>query len=635
MDVIKKINKAKVIWQILPELSADDIERAIVISAENYYNTGVSLISDQNYDILIERLKKLKPDSKVLLKIGAPIRGKKVKLPYWMGSMDKIKADNNLILKWTQKYTGPYIISDKLDGVSCLLTKFDQKISLYTRGDGTYGQNITHLLGIINMSIDTLLKQKEPKHIAIRGELIMKKDNFSKYSHIMANARNMVSGIVNSKIGSINKKHARDIDFVAYEVIDPWDKSSNQMKMLEKWELSVVYYDRYEYISLDILDNILKKRRKKSVYDIDGIIVTDNKKHPRNTSGNPPYSFAYKGLTPTADVRVIEVIWKPSKDGVLVPRIHFEKVRLSQVDLEYTTGFHAKYIVDNGIGPGAIIRVIRSGDVIPYITDIIKPAKKPSLPEDMEYKWSGVNIILKNAEEDKTVIIQRITKFMKNIGVENISEGIVRKMVDAGYDSIPKIMRMTKDDFLLLEGFKETLANKLYQNLQKSLNDLDMLTLMVASNIFGRGFGKKKIQKILNIYPDIVEKYSHKTYHLWRERILGIPGFDSTTDFFLDKMPDFQKFYRKISKIISVKKYIEKKGLFNNQIIVFTGFRNNKWEKFIENEGGMISNSVSKNTTLLIYNDGEESSAKYLKAKKLGVKMVSKSEFAKKYNLSI
>ena len=68
-------------------------------------------------------------------------------------------------------------------------------------------------------------------------------------------------------------------------------------------------------------------------------------------------------------------------------KVHFEKVRLSQADLEYTNGFNAKYIVNNKLGPGAVITVIRSGDVIPHILDVIKPAKKPSLPKNYQYEW--------------------------------------------------------------------------------------------------------------------------------------------------------------------------------------------------------------------------------------------------------
>jgi len=638
MDIIKKINKAKTIWQILPELNADDIERAIIIAAESYYNSDVSFISDEIFDILVDKLKEIKPQSKVLQKTGAPVKGKKIELPYWMGSMDKIKADNNLVTNWTKKYKGPYIVSDKLDGISCLLTMVNGKITLYTRGTGQFGQNITHLANHVNMSIDKLLELKKNK-IAIRGELIMSIEKFEQYADIMSNARNMVAGIVNSKKESFNKDYASDVDFLAYEVIEPLVKPLDQLKLLKKWGLNVVYYDVYNDIDTNILSNILQKRKKKSIYEIDGIIVTDDHLHSRNIAGNPSYSFAFKGMTPTGDVKVIEVLWKPSKDGFLVPRIHFEKIRLSQADLEYTTGFNAKFIVDNKIGPGAIIRVVRSGDVIPYITSVIKPAKKPSLPDDVDYKWdkSGVNIIIKNADSNNIVIIQRLTKFMRYIGVDNLSEGIVTRLVNAGYDNIPEIMSITVDDFLSIDGFQETLANKLYNNLQNALENLNILTLMAASNVFGRGFGERKIKKILDTYPDIVDQYSEKTHEKWEKRLLDLEGFDTiTVDKFLEALPDFQKFYKNIKKITNVKPYVnkaKKSGLFKDQTIVFTGFRDKSWQKFVENEGGKVSGSVSGNTTLVVYNDGEESSAKYQKAKKLGIKLISKSDFGKKYNI--
>ncbi|XWV24817.1 NAD-dependent DNA ligase [Tupanvirus deep ocean] len=638
MDIIKKINKAKTIWQVLPELSEQDLEKAITIAAESYYNSDVSLISDEIFDVLVEKLKQLNPKSKVFKQTGAPVKGKKVKLPYWMGSMDKVKSDEKLIDNWIKTYKGPYLVSDKLDGISCLLTMNDGDITLYTRGDGTFGQNITHLLNLVNMSVDDLYDLPD-KEIVIRGELIMTKDNFEKYADVMSNARNMVAGIVNSKKESVNKDYAADVDFVSYEVIVPNMKPLEQMKLLKKWGLNVVYYDIYNDISLSILDGILQKRKKKSVYEIDGIIVTDDNKHTRNLSGNPPYSFAYKGMTQTANVKVIEVLWRPSKDGFLVPRIHFEKVRLSQADLEYTTGFNAKFIVDNKIGPGAIITVVRSGDVIPYVMGVVKPAKKPALPEDYDFEWddNNVNIILTNAADDETVIIQRLTKFVRDIGVENLSEGIVARLVRAGYDTIPKIMSLTIDDFLDLEGFKETLATKLYNNLRDALENMDLLTLMAASNIFGRGFGERKLKKILDNYPDIINKYSKKTHTYWRNKLLDLEGFDTiTVDSFLSALPTFQEFYDVVSEIVEVQPYInkvKKSGSFKGETVVFTGFRNKDWQKFIEAEGGKVSGSVSKNTTLLVYNDGEESSSKYLTAKKLGIKTISKSDFAKKYNI--
>ena len=83
----------------------------------------------------------------------------------------------------------------------------------------------------------------------------------------------------------------------------------------------------------------------------------------------------------TADTIVTQVNWLPSKNGYTIPVIHYEPVKLSGSTIVKTTGFNAKYIKENKIGPGAVIRIVKSGDTIPYIIDIIKKAEEPSLPK--------------------------------------------------------------------------------------------------------------------------------------------------------------------------------------------------------------------------------------------------------------
>lgn len=638
MNIIKKLNKTQ-IWEILPELSVDEIEEAIKVASDYYYNTETPLISDETYDILVERLRDLYPNSDIFKKIGAPIKGKKVKLPYWMGSMNKLKDDKG-IEEFVEENPGNYLISDKLDGVSGLLcinggSRDNIKFKLFTRGDGEYGQDISHLLSLINIiNFKDILKEK--KEYSIRGELIMSKKNFEKYADTVPNARNMVAGIVNSKVSSLDPSRAADVDFVAYELIEPKLKPSEQMKLLKSKTFDVAHSEIYEDIDQVILDDILKKRKEKSKYEIDGIIVNQNEVHSRNTSGNPSYSFAWKGVSQAKITTVLEVIWSPGKDGHLIPRIHYKAVQLGGVTLQYTTGFNARYINQYKIGPGAKIKVIRSGDTIPYIMEITEPAKKPSFPdEDYEWDKNKVNIVLTNPDDNETVIITRLTKFVRDIGVENMSEGIVTKLVNGGYNTIPKIMQLTVDDLLELEGFGKTLAEKLINNLKASLSELDILTLMVASNCFGRGFGERKIRKILDVYPDIVTVYDNSKKKEWIKKIIGIAGFDTiSAEKFLSMLPNFQKFYKIVKKITPIKKYVvvESGGnIFENEAVVFTGFREESWKKFIEKEGGRVSSDVSRNTTLLIYADGKTSSGSYVKAVKLGITVISRSEFAAKF----
>ena len=121
-----------------------------------------------------------------------------------------------------------------------------------------------------------------------------------------------------------------------------------------------------------------------------------------------------------ANVKVIQVIWKPTKDGYLKPKIEIEPTNLVGVTITYATAFNARYIVDNNIGPGAEIKIIRSGDVIPYILEVIKGAKKgPQMPE-FPYKWndSNVDLILKDENNNngkQIVVIEKLKRLIISV----------------------------------------------------------------------------------------------------------------------------------------------------------------------------------------------------------------------------
>ena len=96
-------------------------------------------------------------------------------------------------------------------------------------------------------------------------------------------------------------------------------------------------------------------------------------------------------------------------------------------------------------------------------------------------------ILLENKEDDPTVREKNITGFFKGIGVDGLKSGNVERIINAGYDTVPKIIHMTVDDFLKVEGFKQKLANKIYESIQNKLKEAPLITLMASSNIFGRG----------------------------------------------------------------------------------------------------------------------------------------------------
>jgi NAD-dependent DNA ligase len=137
---------------IIHTLSENYLVYILNYSDKIYYeNDAEPIFSDSIYDILRNRLKELNPKHKYLLKVGSKSKSSnKSLLPYWMGSMCKFKGDSNQIPHWILNYKGPYIISEKLDGISLLLIIYNNKITMFTRGDGTIGRNISYLEELFN-----------------------------------------------------------------------------------------------------------------------------------------------------------------------------------------------------------------------------------------------------------------------------------------------------------------------------------------------------------------------------------------------------------------------------------------------------------------------------------------------------
>ena len=224
----------------------------------------------------------------------------------------------------------------------------------------------------------------------------------TKYKGAFATARNLVAGIVNAK--TVDDK-TRDLDFVVYEVIKPVIKPSNQMETLLAHGFKTVWHTTTKTLTNEMLSDVLQDTRAKYEYETDGIIVTNDAVYPRST-GNPEHAFAFKMVIgdQMAEVKVVDVLWEVSQDGYFKPRIRIEPVNIAGVNIEYTTGFNGKFIEENGIGVGAIVRIIRSGDVIPYIREVIAPAAKAKMPE-VPYVWTAtrVDIMVENAAEDPAV----------------------------------------------------------------------------------------------------------------------------------------------------------------------------------------------------------------------------------------
>lgn len=624
LDLIQDFKKNGI--SVLNALSENQLAQ-ILDYANTAYRNMEPVMTDNEYDIIQDYVEEKFPSNQVVKQVGAPVEKNKATLPYEMASMDKIKPDSGALAAWMQKYTGPYVLSCKLDGVSGLYTTEGPVAKLYTRGDGKIGQDVSHMI--------PHLRLPKNKGIVIRGEFIMPKAVFEKkYKSKFANPRNLVSGIVNRL--AIDEK-IKDLSFVAYEVIKPEKKPSEQMEFLKTLDIDVAMHKFVKTLTNEVLSDLLIDWRKNYAYEIDGVIVTDDIIVPRK-SGNPQHAFAFKMVLSdqVAEAKVVDVLWSPSKDGYLKPRVQIEPINLGGVKIEYATGFNGSFIEQKKIGIGAMIQLIRSGDVIPYIKDVTTPAEHAKMPS-VPYKWNDthVDIMLEDISQDLTVKEKNITGFFRGIGVDGLSTGNISRIMDTGNDTIPKIIHMTKADFLKVEGFKEKLATKIFEGIQEKLAGASLLTIMSASNIFGRGISEKKIEPILESFPDILTSSDNSEEKI--KKVMSVKGMArKTAELFVNNIPAFLDFMKecnldsKLGQVVQKSELDESHPLFQKSIVM-TGFRDENLGLMLKNIGAKLGSSVSKNTFAVLVKDKDEDTGKANDARNLGVPLYTPEEFKSKY----
>jgi len=631
--IIKKISKYN--DEVLKEyLYNEKIE--LLHSIKNYvddiyYNSGeYTYLSDEQYDILKDIIKERDPGYKV--PVGAKIRvgENRVKLPYWLGSMDKIKAEDiNEIAKWVSKnYYGEYIVENKLDGVSCLLINNNNEIKLYTRGDGYIGSDISYLSKYINNIPKSILE-----NINIRGELIIKKDIFeSKYKGKYANPRNMVSGLVGSKT---LREGISDVEFVAYEIIGDglMMKPSEQLKKLSDIGFQIVENQIIYKLTLEKLIEILTYNKVESPYEIDGLIVQSNREYYRNVSDNPEYAFAFKMRLDSnlVNAEVEEVEWNVSKWGIIKPRIRIKPISLGGVTIKYTTGFNAKYIYDNKIQKGALIQITRSGDVIPYIVKVLKQGLEPEMP-DIPYEWNETGVDIITYEKTDDICIKLLSSFFSHLGIKYVSEATITKLYNNGFNTLLKIISASKNDLQNIETFGEKSAERIYTNIHAGLQNITIPLLLSSSGIFGFGLGSKKIELLFTNIPDILTIYKDISEDDLMSKIMNIEGYSEKTALkIVQNIKWADKFILMVKPFVTYKKIEVASEQLKGMKFLMSGFRDKNLENEIIKRGGKITSSVSTNTSGLIVLNKQSSTGKIKKAEELNVPVYLKEEFMNQF----
>ncbi len=629
------------IIELSHSLNKKDFTKLLDKYQDDYHNSTIDtvndIIDDKIFDNLIDIYSKKFGDYK---RIGFLPTKDIVKLPLFMGSMDSKIKDEKSLIKWMKKYTGPYYVEDKIDGVSCLYTKN----KLYTRGDGVSGTDITFVLKYLNLP---KIKENE----SVKGEIVMPKNIFEKkYKEKFSNTRNLVSGILNSKHFDINI--AKDLIFVAWNYIGEMSKDncylqhSEQLDILESYKFKIPIGEIFDTLSFNDLTSFLKKRKEQSEYDIDGLVVKNDIPTVFPLHSSPKHIFGFKVDT-YAETEVESVEWNVSKYGILKPIVKFKPLFLSGAELTYASGFNARFINDNKIGPGTIIQLTRSGEVIPFIKSVIK-ATEASFPT-IKYKWneSEVDIEILDKDENDDMKKRKLVEFFKTMKAKFVGESTINKLYNNDINTLKKIFNITVDELTEIEGIKKKGAERIVNAVKNSITNVSLAKIAAAVGIFETGFGERKFQSIVDKYPNILEMAKEYNKDELENYIKKVEGIKTMSIKFVDNIDKFILFLDNHPEIIIEKEENndniifesddneeekeDKKNKLKNKTIVFTGVRNEEFEKIIKKMGGKVTTSVSKNTNILVVKTRYTNSSKELKADQLGIEVLTIEDFEKNY----
>lgn len=623
--------------------------RAIKKELDERYETGETGLSDFRYDEIEKVL--IKRDS---INVDDEFGGddddeEKVKLPYFLGSMEKVKPkDTKKLENWMKKnQTGDgYMVSAKLDGISCLAVYAGggEAPKVYTRGrKGTYGRDISWLVGKMP-SIPTSLDDP----LAVRGELVMPLDVYrKKYAKDYDNSRSIVQGLIGSY-----SKGVKDLHFVTYEILDDGvvPPPADQFEALEETGFEVVQHVFIDDPSVENLTEILLDYNIDPKYRIDGIIVQSNVPVKRTNKKFPPYAFAFKIDGEGADVEVIEVIWNVGTWKTLDPKIRYEETMIGGFKNEHATAHNARKIFDEGIGPGAIVHVIRSGDVIPYIWETKKPGKVSGMPTEFEWKWDedhigkdGIpkKIIGTGPEVERLACIKRLQSFFKKMEVNEFGPKRVEKMYDNGMDNLIKILGATPEQ--MIEGVEsKAIGTKMHKNVRKLLTNPDIPEIVGASGVLGQGIGRKRAITLAENIPNIFEKGTTEDLGDLKTEIMAVPGFGDVVGETISQTIYWASAFATAVEMLSTRDdALIDKGpdivgdRFTGQVFVVTGFTAKSSPEAkevldtITSEGGTWTTSWSGKAAGLIAGGKslESGSSKITKAEKAGIPVYDVDDF--------
>lgn len=660
------MNKIEKIKELTKKLNA---------ASEAYYKNDIEIMSNFEYDRLYDELVELENETGITLndsptvKVGYETVQQLPKEAHEkrMLSLDKTKSIAELKV-WLGNQKG--LLSWKIDGLTVVLTyEGGELVKAVTRGNGEIGEVITN---------NAKTFKNLPKRIPFKGELVIRGEAFIKYSDFdkinqkipefdakYKNPRNLCSGSVrqlNSEITahrnvnfdcfSLEKaeyKKILDEEFVNLDEI--WKNSKkNQLSWLEKMGFQVVEYK--EVTTDDIEDTVKDFSERIAEYDVpsDGLVLIYDDIAYGDSLGStakfPRNSIAFKWKDDMMETVLEEIIWSPSRTGLINPIARFNPVELEGTVVSRASVHNVSILKELNLKVGDRIKVYKANMIIPQIEenlsktdeDVVLPETCPACDYGVELKSDlGVETLFCSNRLCPAKRIKSFSLFVSRdaMNIENLSEATLEKFIGMGLiKTLPDIfyLKNYRAEITSMEGFGEKSFDNLVNAVEKS-KKVTVAKFIYALGISGIGVANGKL--IARHFDNDWEKIQNAS----AEELMQIDGIgEVVANAFIDFLHDDEN-KKNVEKLLDIVKFdVEPKGLTDGDLrgktFVITGnvhiYKNrNELKSAIEVNGGKVTGSVSSNTDFLINNDIDSASSKNKKAKELGIPIISEDEFAR------
>ena len=625
-----------------------ELQERLAAARNAYYNSS-PIISDEEYDALLDELRELKEDDIAVTAVGAAVPShsawQKVAHTIPMGSLGKVQTVDEMT-QWVRTHSRdlrdmpiPYeelLITDKLDGISIALTYEEGVfVKAVTRGDGEIGEDITvnvaKMQGVLK-SIDAL------ETVEIRAEIVVHKEDLATHFPGQVSTRNTASGT--SK--RLDGKGCEHLNVYCYRVAEApvdFSKHSDQLEWLEKLGFQIPSW----YVTVmapgaktpqDIWVEYQQTTRDELPYDIDGLVVSLNDLEHQLalgiTDGRPQGEIAFKFNPVTRETVSVGLENQVGGMGHITPIAVVRPVRLLGAEVRRASLYNWAYIREIGYHVGAKILITRSNDVIPRVVSVTSRGEGPAQPPatcpecGSATEWDGEYLICPNTAGCPAQLEGRLKMWVKKLGILEWGDVLIEKVVAEGLaKSVPDLYRLSEEDLAGLERMGSSSAKKARDQLWGVVPlDLDLMVGSLGIPLCSQS----TMAEIVGAGFDTPEKLKSATL----TQLQDIPGIGP------ERAKSFLKWVKGsgtlLDELQEVGVTIKEKtvGTLTGKSVCFTGKMQTKrpvLERLAKEAGGQVKTSVGKGLTYLVIADPNSGSAKAKAARKNGTTCIAEDEF--------